>query len=362
MTKDLRNNNNICITHHHMNVLALGATVQNCSFPRTLHNDNHRHPQYQGYLTRRHISQDTHATTRRQDGNSILSARSNGSSVGGHNVTISSIRSDDSMQNKPAGLIAFLNQGDVNINEASLSGIMSERRMASSASMRAMSNSNNENNITQATEDFNAHEDCNNDYTNHIQKRGTVSLHIYSKRGTLDLLQNLNLQDALQKQTARRSSAPSETNIPMEGNPSLLLSQPIEPNMFRILSLEDISYVQDLARQSDLDKDGSDLVPPPSLLPWRRMIPNNDNAAFQVKTPSDCHTAPLVEGITLSESALLYHAISSGASPHVLQSIIDAYPSSAGYQDSSGNTALHCGIERYDTPVDVIQILIKANP
>eukprot|EP00957_Ditylum_brightwellii_P195164 14869726-Ditylum_brightwellii.AAC.1 len=75
------------------------------------------------------------------------------------------------MQNKPASVIAFLNQGDVIINEASLSGIMSDRRMASSVSMHAMSNSNNENNITQATEDSNAYEDCNNDYANHIQKR-----------------------------------------------------------------------------------------------------------------------------------------------------------------------------------------------
>uniref|UniRef100_A0A7S2H3B7 Uncharacterized protein n=1 Tax=Helicotheca tamesis TaxID=374047 RepID=A0A7S2H3B7_9STRA len=97
------------------------------------------------------------------------------------------------------------------------------------------------------------------------------------------------------------------------------------------------------------------------------------NGSFQAQMPpsfpfnsenagTDHASVPSVEEMSLSGSSLLYHAVSSGASPRVIQSIVDVDPTSTRHQNSGGHTALHCGIERYDTPLEVIRILIEANP
>lgn len=58
----------------------------------------------------------------------------------------------------------------------------------------------------------------------------------------------------------------------------------------------------------------------------------------------------------------LYQAVSSGASLDVIQSLVRADPTATGRLNGGDLTPLHCGIERYDTPVSVLLFLLESDP
>lgn len=58
----------------------------------------------------------------------------------------------------------------------------------------------------------------------------------------------------------------------------------------------------------------------------------------------------------------LYNAVSSGAPRHVVESLLEQNPSAPSHQNNGGMTPLHCAIERYDTQIDVLLLLLASNP
>lgn len=173
-----------------------------------------------------------------------------------------------------------------------------------------------------------------------------------SAASTIDFIQNLRVDHLVAARHESDEDVPSYTHSALERKPSAANLRHLDDN--ESSSVRSSTTTTTTNRQSSL----------PSL--------SSSATSTRISHYSKCESDGSLEerskrrrmSSDADSSVLtpLYQAVSAGAPLEVIQSLVQADPSSVGRKNGGGLTPLHCAIERYDTPVAVLLFLLESLP
>jgi len=164
-----------------------------------------------------------------------------------------------------------------------------------------------------------------------------------SSASTIDLIQNLKLDN-------HASREESDDQVPAYALSPLVERRPLTSNLRH---LDGESQRPATLRQLSLPSLPSSAF---SISGYRRSV---SDGGLDNKTQKRRRLSSDDDSTVLTP---LYQAVSAGASLDVIESLVQADPTSVGRQNGGGLTPLHCAIERYDTPVSVLMFLLESHP